>query len=63
MSLDKIIVIAMAVAFFGGIILLGIKSRQDKNKERQPPSSPDQNSERVDLPFEPREKERRKSRI
>ena len=50
MSLDKIIVIAMAVAFFGGIIWLGIKSRQDKNNER------------VDLPFEPREKERRKSK-
>jgi len=62
MTLDKIIVIVMAAAFFGGIIWLGIKSRQDKNKERQPPSSSDQNSERADLPYEPREKERRKSK-
>jgi hypothetical protein len=60
MTLDKIIVIAMAVAFFGGIIWLGIKSRQDKSRASQPPASPDQNNERANLPYEPREKERRK---
>jgi hypothetical protein len=62
MSLDKIVVIALAVAFFGGVILLAIKSRQDKNKEGQPPASPDQNSEDVALQIDRREKERRKSK-
>jgi hypothetical protein len=61
MSLDKIVVIALAVAFFGGLILLAIKGQRDKNKDVQPPSSPDQNSEGVALPLQPREKERRKS--
>jgi hypothetical protein len=62
MSIDKIIVIALAVAFFGGVILLAIKSRQDKNKEGQPPSFSDKSSDGVALPSQPREKEQRKSK-
>jgi hypothetical protein len=58
MSIDKIVVIALAVAFFGGVILLAIKGRRDKDS--QSPSSPDQSSEGVALPFQPREKEPRK---
>lgn len=62
MSLDKIIVIALAVAFFGGIFFLAIKSRQDKNKQGQPPSSTDYDREGGALPFHSREKEQRKSK-
>jgi hypothetical protein len=63
MSIDKIVVIALAVVFFGGLILLAIKGQRDKNKNGQPPSSSDQSSESVALPFQPREKEQRKSKI
>jgi hypothetical protein len=62
MSLDRIIVIALAVAFFGCVILLAIKNQRDKNKNDQPPSSSAQSSDGIALPFEPREKERRKSK-
>jgi len=61
MSLDKIIVIAMAVAFFGGIIWLGIKSRQNASNEGQPSSSPNYNREEDSSLEKSREKERRKS--
>jgi hypothetical protein len=60
MSIDNIVVIALAVAFFGGVILLAIKSKRDKDKEAQPPSSPDARSETVAMPFQPRENERQK---
>jgi hypothetical protein len=62
MSLDKIIVIVLAVGFFGGVILLAIKSREGIKQEGPAPSSPDQNNESVALPLEPRKKERRKSK-
>jgi hypothetical protein len=60
MSIDKIVVIALAVAFFGGVILLVIKGRRDKDS--QPPSFPDQSSEGAALPFQPQEKKQRKSK-
>jgi hypothetical protein len=62
MSIDKIVVIALAVAFFGGVILLAIKSKRDAVKEAQPPPSSDQSREGVALPFQPRENERQKSK-
>jgi hypothetical protein len=62
MSLDKIIVIALAAAFFGGVILLAIKSQRDKNKVAQPPSPSSQSGKDVALPFQPGEKEQRKSK-
>jgi preprotein translocase subunit SecG len=64
MSLDKIIVAILALIFFGGAILLALKSQREKNREDQPPSpSPGQNNEEGVSPLQPREKERRKSKI
>ena len=60
MPLDKIIVIVMAIAFFGGLIFLAIKSRRDASKQGQPSSSPTYNREEDSSPEQSREKERRK---
>ena len=62
MSLDKIIVIAMAVAFFGGIILLGIKSRRNASNESvNHPLLLTRTVRKTLCQMKPREKERRKS--
>ena len=60
MPLDKIIVFVMAIAFFGFLIFLAIKTRQNAGKEGQPSSPPPCNSEEDSLPEQSRGKERRK---
>lgn len=63
MSLDKIVVLVLALLFFGGILVLAIKNRKEKNGEDQSPSAPTgpQNEEGVSQ-FQPRERGRRKTR-
>ncbi len=61
MSLDKIVVIVLALLFFGGVLLVALKNRQAKSREGQPSSSsansPDEESF---SPFHP--KDRRESK-
>ena len=56
MPLDRIVVFAMAIAFFGGLIWLAVKSRRGAGKEGQPPYNREEDS----APQQSREKERRK---
>jgi hypothetical protein len=39
MSTDKIVVIVLALLFFGGIALLAIKNRQPNKRQDQTPAS------------------------
>jgi hypothetical protein len=63
MSLDKIVVIVLALLFFGGVLVVALKNRQNKGTEDQSPSSPTrpQGGEGVS-PFPSQEKEKRKPR-
>jgi preprotein translocase subunit SecG len=47
MSLDKVVVILLAVLFFGGALFLAYKSRRSKSEENQTPpvATPGQNAE------------------
>jgi hypothetical protein len=40
MSADKIVVIVLAVLFFGGVFLLALKNRQTKGEESQQSPTP-----------------------
>ncbi len=61
MSTDKIVVIVLALLFFGGIVLLAIKNRQANKGQDQPPASTtDSKNEEGVSPFQPKERERRK---
>jgi hypothetical protein len=63
MSSDKIVVLVLALLFFGGIVLLAIKNRKANSGQDQIPASAagSKNDEDVS-PFQPKEKERRKSK-
>jgi preprotein translocase subunit SecG len=63
MSLDKIIVIVLALLFFGGVLVVALKNRQNKGTEDQSPSPPTrtQSTEGVS-PFPSQEKEKRKAK-
>jgi hypothetical protein len=64
MSLDKIVIIVLALLFFGGILLVALKNRQQKSGQDQTAVSPIvPKSEDGVSTFQPQENERRKSKI
>jgi hypothetical protein len=64
MPLDKIVIIVLALLFFGGVLLLAWKNRQGKGGADQSSSgSADPQTEEGVSPFQPREKDRRKPKI
>jgi len=57
MSLDKVVVIVLALLFFGGIILVTLKNRQAKGGEDHPLSpSADPRDENSVSPIKPGER-------
>ena len=62
MPLDKIIVLIMALAFFGGLIFLAIRNQRERAGEGQPSAPPIDDNEDSVSPTQPRGTQRRKSR-
>ncbi len=60
MALDKIVVLVLALVFFGGIFLLAVKSR--KNKDLQPAPPLVQNAEGSPSQAKPGERNRQKAK-
>lgn len=60
MPLDTIIVLVLAIAFFGGLIYLALKTRRDRNNIG--PTTPPPGGEEERRPAEMRERKRRKVR-
>ncbi len=62
MSSDKIVVLVLALLFFGGILVLAIKNRKDKGGEGQSSSSVGPQNEEGVSQFQPRDKDQRKKK-
>jgi len=61
MALDKIIVLVMALAFFGSLVLLAIKGRRGHNAVDAQSVPPPQKMPESDAPLTAKERKRRDS--
>jgi hypothetical protein len=62
MPMDKIVILALALAFFGGIALLSWKNRRDQNKNPQSPYSSIAEKTEEDSSIKPKENGRKISK-